>query len=115
MVPLLTIFSILMGIFGGYVISTYYFGMPPSEYFTPMPIHISAFDMFTGIFKSFIFGVLLVTICCYKGMQTRGGAAGVGNSTTQSVVISYICILISDFLLTIALNSIYGLWQGDVF
>jgi len=107
MVPLLTIFSIILGIFGGYVISVYFFGMPPNTYFDPMPHHISLFDMFTGIFKSAFFGILLVTICCYKGIKTSGGAAGVGKATTTSVVISYVSILISDFLLTIALNSVH--------
>ena len=115
MVPMLTIYSILMGIFGGYLISTFYFGMPPSEYFNPMPLHISLFDLFTGIVKALIFGILLVTICCYKGLQTKGGAAGVGNATTQSVVISYISILISDFLITMALNSLHQAIMGDMF
>ena len=107
MIPLLTIFSIILGILGGYVISTYFFGMASSDYFDPMPLHISQFDLLTGIIKSLIFGVLLTTICCFKGMRTKGGAAGVGKATTNSVVISYIIILISDFLITIALNSIH--------
>lgn len=107
MVPLLTIFSVLMGIFGGYVISTFFFNMPPSTYFSQMPTHISLFDIMTGIVKAFFFGILLVTISCYKGMKTSGGAAGVGRATTNSVVTSYIAILISDFFLTMALNSIH--------
>jgi len=107
MMPLLTIFSMIMGIFGGYLISVHYFGMSPNSYFDPMPIHITLFDLFTGVFKSFIFGIILVTICCYKGMKTSGGAAGVGKATTNSVVISYVLILIWDFLLTIALNTIH--------
>ena len=48
-------------------------------------------------------------------MKTKGGAAGVGHATTQSVVISYISILVSDFLLTIALNSIHMELFGDTF
>ncbi len=107
MVPLLTIFSMLMGIFGGYLISVHFFGMSSATYFNPMPVHITLFDIFTGVVKSFVFGVILVTVCCYKGMNTRGGAAGVGRSTTQSVVTSYVLILIWDFLLTMALNSIH--------
>jgi len=107
MVPLLTMFSIILGIFGGYLISAYFFGMPAVNYFDPMPIHISNFDLFTGIAKSIFFGILMVTICCYKGMKTKGGAAGVGKYTTNSVVITYVSILISDFLLTIALNSLH--------
>lgn len=108
MIPLLTIFSMIMGIFGGYLIAVHFFHMSPSTYFDPMPIHITGFDVFTGVVKSFFFGILLVTICCYKGMKTSGGAAGVGRSTTQSVVISYIYILIWDFLLTMALNTIHS-------
>ena len=107
MIPLLTLFSIVMGIFGGYLIAVYYFHMSPLTYFEPMKIHITPFDVGTGIIKAFIFGMLLTTVCCYKGMKTSGGAAGVGRSTTQSVVTSYILILISDFLLTMLLNMIH--------
>ncbi|MGH2639196.1 MAG: ABC transporter permease, partial [Rhabdochlamydiaceae bacterium] len=42
---------------------------------------------------------------CYKGMKTTGGAAGVGKSTTSSVVISYCWILLTNFFLTMALNT----------
>ena len=107
MMPLLTIFSIIMGIFGGYLISVFYFNMSGATYFTPIPLHISLFDILTALIKSFIFGTLLVSICCYRGMKTTGGAQGVGKATTHSVVISYISILISDFLLTMALNSLH--------
>lgn len=102
--PLLTVFSMVMGIFGGYLISVYFFGMSPASYFDPMPIHITMFDLLTGIVKAFVFGVLIMTIACYKGMKTTGGAAGVGKSTTSSVVIAYCCILFTNFFLTLALN-----------
>ena len=107
MIPMLTLFSILMGIFGGYLISVHLFHMSPASYLDPMKVHISSFDILTGFIKSFVFGILLVTVCCYRGMKTTGGAAGVGKSTTQSVVASYILILISDFFLTMALNMIH--------
>lgn len=106
--PLLTIFSMIMGIFGGYLISVFFFGMAPSSYFDPMPIHITLFDLCTGIVKSFVFGVIIMTISCYKGMKTSGGAAGVGSSTTNSVVISYCYILFTNFFLTIALNVFHS-------
>ncbi|MDE3055977.1 MAG: ABC transporter permease [Verrucomicrobiota bacterium] len=106
MVPLLTLFSVLMGIFGGFLIATLLFNMPPSSYFDPMRLHITLFDVASGLLKSLLFGFLLVTVCCYKGMRASGGAAGVGKATTQSVVTSYILILMSDFLLTLGLNII---------
>src|SRR3990167_2211034 len=107
MIPLLTLFSTMMGICGGYLIAVSLFHMSPSTYFDPMQIHITCFDLLTGLIKSFIFGALLVTVCCYKGMKTSGGAAGVGKATTQCVVTSYVLILLSDFFLTLALNMIH--------
>ncbi len=103
--PLLTAFGMVMGIFGGYLISVYFFGMTPTGYFDPMPQHITMFDLLTGVVKAFVFGVLIMTICCYKGMKTTGGAAGVGQATTSSVVIAYCCILFTNFFLTLALNT----------
>lgn len=102
--PLLTIFSGLMGIYGGYLISTLIFGMSPQGYFDPMPSNITQFDLWTGIIKALFFAFLISTISCYKGLATKGGAIGVGRSITSSVVICYSYILILNFFLTIALN-----------
>ncbi len=107
MMPLLTVFSVLMGIWGGYLISVYYFGMSHSSYFDPMPQSIKVFEFMTGIIKAIIFGIFIISIACYKGMTTTGGAEGVGHSTTSSVVITYCCILLSNFFLTVALNSLH--------
>ncbi len=104
MMPLLTIFSIFMGIFGGYLISVFYFKVAPTTYFDPMPIYITNFDLLTGVFKAFIFGVIIVTVSCYKGLITSGGAEGVGRSTTNSVVICYTLILFTNFFITLGLN-----------
>jgi phospholipid/cholesterol/gamma-HCH transport system permease protein len=106
MMPLLTLFSTVMGIFGGYLISTFFFGMAPATYFDPIPLHISIFDFFSGFAKAFFFGLMIMTISCYKGMETTGGAEGVGRTTTKSVVICYIAILFSNFFLTMSLNLI---------
>jgi phospholipid/cholesterol/gamma-HCH transport system permease protein len=107
MIPILTMFSIVFGIIGGFLISYSIFDLTYTGYFNPIPHHISAFDITTGLAKSLFFGSLIITICCYKGMKTKGGAAGVGKATTDAVVISYVAILVSDFLLTIALNAVY--------
>lgn len=107
MLPLLTIFSCIMGVIGGYMIAVYYYQMPSTSFLDPLPDHITNFDMITGIVKGFVFGVIIITISCYRGMTTTGGAAGVGRATTNSVVICYTVILISNFLLTVALNNSY--------
>lgn len=107
MIPLLTLFSTMMGIFGGYLIASNLFNLSAANYFNPMQIHITLFDVATGCVKSFVFGILIVTVCCYRGINTKGGAAGVGKATTQSVVTSYILILLADFFLTMAMNMIH--------
>lgn len=107
MMPLLTVFSCIMGILGGYIVAVYVYNMPPNVFLDPLPDHIKLFDFFSGIVKAFVFGIIIVTISCFKGMQTKGGAAGVGKSTTQSVVICYSFILIINFLLTLFLNNSY--------
>ncbi|MCE5316153.1 MAG: ABC transporter permease [Parachlamydia sp.] len=105
MMPVLTVFSCLMGIIGGYIIAVEYYGMPSNSFLDPLPIHITTFDFISGLIKATAFGIIIVTISCFKGMRTKGGAAGVGRSTTSSVVICYSIILISNFLLTVALNA----------
>lgn len=112
MLPLLTVFSCLMGIIGGYVIAVHYYGMSPNSFLDPLPLHIKTFDFVSGLIKAFVFGFIIITISCYRGMNTRGGAAGVGRSTTNSVVICYTVILIGNFLLTIAMNNSYNYISG---
>ncbi len=107
MLPLLTVFSCIMGVIGGYVIAVDYYGLPANSYLDPLPLHITGFDFFSGMIKAFIFGVIIITISCYKGMTTKGGAQGVGRSTTNSVVICYSVILIGNFLITVILNNSY--------
>lgn len=107
MMPLLTIFSAIMGVLGGYLIAVGYYKMPPNSFLDPLPIHVNTFDFLSGLVKSIVFAVIIVTVSCYKGMTTRGGAAGVGKSTTNSVVMCYSIILIVNFLVTLGLNSSY--------
>lgn len=107
MLPLLTIFSCLMGVLGGYLLSVYYYGMSPATFLDPLPIHIKTFDVVSGLIKAFIFGIIIITISCFRGLSTKGGAAGVGRATTNSVVICYSVILIGNFIITVALNGSY--------
>jgi len=115
MFPLLAVYSIVMGVFGGYLIAVYFFGMAPTTFWDPIPTYVNFFDFFVGFFKSVVFGILITTICCYKGMTTQGGAQDVGLSTTKAVVTCYVSILIINFVLTLGLNvlhnEILGLFQ----
>ena len=57
-------------------------------------------DLFTGLFKSVIFGVIISIIGCFEGLKTEGGAEGVGRATTRSVVMSFILIISADCFIT---------------
>jgi len=105
MLPLLTVFSTVMGIAGGYMIAVWFYKMPSNSFIDPLPVNITNFDFFSGLVKAISFGIVIVTISCYRGMTTKGGAAGVGRATTNSVVVCYSVILIGNFLLTLALNE----------
>jgi phospholipid/cholesterol/gamma-HCH transport system permease protein len=107
MVPFLTLFSSFLGIYGGYLVAVYLFGMTPQGYFDPMPMNIEPFDFTVGLVKAALFGFFISSIACYKGMTTTGGAAGVGKMTTSSVVITYSMILIFNFFLTVGLNVLH--------
>lgn len=106
MVPLLTIFNVIMGILGGYLISVYFFHMPMQNFLSPIQMYISNFDVAVCLIKSIVFGTLIITISCYKGLTTQGGAIGVGRSITRAVVLCYSSILLMNFLMTLGLNII---------
>lgn len=107
MFPILTVYSIIMGVFGGYLIAVYFFEMAPTTFWDPIPTYVTPFDFWTGFIKAIVFGILITSICCYKGMITVGGAADVGISTTHAVVTSYVLILVINFILTLGLNVLH--------
>jgi phospholipid/cholesterol/gamma-HCH transport system permease protein len=112
MMPVLTIFSSACGIFGGWLLATELYEMSSQTFLDPISVYLTNYDLLSNFVKSWIFGLVVVSIACYKGFHTRGGAAGVGRSTTSSVVISYCAILGINFLLTIILNDIYWIIYG---
>jgi phospholipid/cholesterol/gamma-HCH transport system permease protein len=100
MVPLLTILDIFIGILGGYLVGVFLVGINPGTFVDNMLELVAASDLYNGLFKSLIFGLLLTVISCYQGLQAQGGAEGVGLVTTRAVVYSAVAILIGDYILT---------------
>ena len=101
--PFLTLFSMIAGIFGGYLVSTLVLGITPEAYLSNIGEHIDFFDITGGLIKSASFGCIISWVACYKGFYTSGGARGVGNATTQSVVSSSILIIITNYFLALIL------------
>lgn len=100
MLPILTIYADLIGILGGYLVGVYKLGIGSSLYMNMTWDPLRFKDVFTGLFKAFVFAAIIATIACYEGFETSGGAEGVGRSTTLSVVISFILIITADCFFT---------------
>jgi len=100
MTPALTVYSTLLGLLGGYVVAGNYFGISWQIYKTEAFRYITVDEIFKGLMKAVVFGAIYSSVCCYKGITTRGGAEGVGRSTTSAVVISLAGVLVANYLLT---------------
>jgi len=100
MLPILTIFADAIGIAGGYFVAVQMLDVNPVVYMRRTTDYLEYDDIFGGLLKAFVFGMIIATISCYKGFNTAGGAEGVGKATTGAVVISSMLILISDYFLT---------------
>jgi len=112
MVPVLTIFSDLLGIFGGYIVTVRGFDVNATEYWDFSATFVSNWDLFTGLIKSVVFGGVIGLISCYKGFHCRQGAEGVGRAATDSFVVSFIVIIVSNFFLAKLLKDLYTLVYG---
>ena len=100
MVPVLTVITDGIAIFGGYVIARFYLSIDSFFYWTWAFEALRAMDLVYGLVKPVVFGFIVCMVGCYAGLATAGGTVGVGRSTTQSMVTSSILILMSDFFLT---------------
>ena len=104
--PLLTALFDVVGIFGGFLSGSLLLGMNEAVYMDKVVRSIQMVDILGGFFKSFVFAVVVTTICCYRGYYTHlnrksgKGAKGVSMATTNSVVQSCIYILICDYIIT---------------
>ena len=100
MMPCLVVFSNYVGFVGGWLICQFALDMNALSYILRLVDSASGMDFFSGMIKSFVFGWLIAVISCQKGLNVTGGAEGVGQSTTNSVVLSILVMLVVDALLT---------------
>lgn len=98
--PILTIFADVIGILGGYLISVELLGSNPTIYIRRTYDYLDLEDIYIGLLKACVFGMIIAIIGCYQGFNTQGGAEGVGKSTTRAVVLSSLLILIANYFIT---------------
>lgn len=100
MLPCLTVMADLAGILGGLIVGVFNLQINLYRYISFSFDLMTWKDIWTGIVKSVFFATSISMIACYVGLGTRGGAEGVGKSTTLSVVLSFIMIIVFDCVLT---------------
>jgi phospholipid/cholesterol/gamma-HCH transport system permease protein len=103
MVPMLTVLFNTVGLFGSYVISVLQMNVDSGPFWGNIAWLVEDLDLYKGVLKSAVFGIIVALIGCYKGYYASGGAKGVGEATTESVVASSITILISDYFMGVIL------------
>ena len=107
-VPLLTLWADAVGILGGFLIGTLRLGILPSLYWKMTKLPLVFKDLFSGLLKSFIFGMIICVVSCFEGFRAEGGAEGVGRATTVAVVTSFLLIIAADCLCT---ALFYFVWR----
>jgi phospholipid/cholesterol/gamma-HCH transport system permease protein len=100
MLPPLVAIANGIGILGGFAVAVYLMGANPVVYWEKTFQYLDLNDVFSGLIKAAVFGLILSVTGCTKGFFTTGGAEGVGRSTTAAVVMASVVILVSDFFLT---------------
>ena len=106
--PLLTLWADAIGILGGLIIGTMKLGVLPSLYWKMTTLPLVFKDLFSGLLKAFIFGMIICIVSCFEGFRAQGGAEGVGRATTTAVVASFLLIIGADCLVTALL---YFVWR----
>src|SRR5256886_13843722 len=101
LMPCLSTVSNMSAIFASSLISKAYFSIAFPYFLDLVRDSLLIRDLITGVFKSFIFGLLIAAIACYRGLNVKGGAAGVGIATTSSVVTAITVVIGVDTLYNI--------------
>lgn len=100
MVPILGFMGMYAGVLGGYFVAVFLSGVPDGTFWNSIQQFVLPEDIFKGMLKALVFGVIVAVVACQQGLRTKGGAVGVGKATTQTVVVSMVLIYVADFFLT---------------
>lgn len=100
MMPMLTVVADFVGVMAGYFVGVKILGINSGVYIGRTVDFVKPQDIFDGLIKASAFGLILSLAACYHGFNTAGGAAGVGEAATKSVVLGSVMILISNYFLT---------------
>ena len=100
MSPLLAFYTCILGVMGGGVVGSTQLNVPFSQYMVSAMSMAEVKDLYVGLLKAAVFGIVICTVSCHEGFETRLGAVGVGKATQRSVIISFLLILMFGYMIT---------------
>jgi len=100
MMPLLTLYADLMGVLGGFFISVGMLGLNPIEYLNHTKDAVKLNYLWIGLIHSFVFGVIVAIVGCFRGIKCERNAAAVGEATTSAVVTAITAIVVATAIIT---------------
>ncbi len=108
--PILTAYVNIVGLIGGSIVANYQIGVDFSVYFREIlnQMQVSSFKLvFAGLFKGWVFGMVIAIVSCANGLKAKDGAAGVGIATRQSVVDAFLLILIFNYFMSNVIEKVF--------
>jgi len=100
MMPLVTIYTNIIGVVGGAVVGHTQLGVSITAYMDNATQFAENKDLYVGLLKSILFGIIIATVACHQGFATTQGAVGVGQATRRTVVVSFLVILTVGYMVT---------------
>jgi phospholipid/cholesterol/gamma-HCH transport system permease protein len=100
MLPVLTLFSLIGGIWGGMIVASTLYSIPNRVFLDSVQSFLELWDIWSALMKAMVFGAIIAIVGSSWGLTTTGGAKGVGQSTTAAVVTTLVIIFISNFFLS---------------
>ena len=100
MTPLLAFYTCMMGVLGGGIVGKTLLSVPWDVYIDNALRFAKSKDLYVGLFKAVLFGVIITTVSCHEGFSTTKGAVGVGMATRQAVIVCFLTILVTGLVVT---------------
>lgn len=110
----LLILGLWVSVVGSMVIADLLYSINPMYYAASIPRFINGWTIFSGVFKSFVYGVIVASVSCYQGFHATGGAQGVGKAVTQAAIYTNFYIVIANYVASDFLNILHSFYQAAV-
>jgi phospholipid/cholesterol/gamma-HCH transport system permease protein len=104
--PLLTVFADVLGVFGGMLMARTQLGVGFAEFIDRFAKAVSMSTYLVGLAKAPVFAAIIVLVGCFQGLRTRGGADSVGRQTTRAVVQATFLVIVADALFAVAFSAL---------